>query len=134
MNLEWFERLHTVVDAGRRMVDDQTASVAPEMFDALTGSGALVKAGTRINWMGVLKRAAVDLWDSAENNPDNAPALWEDIAYREGCRVIPESITATLAFALDEIGWWKGTKYRSLKAGNTHTPADAPDVWQEVEE
>ena len=96
------------------LVDDKTASVAPEMFDSLTGSGALVKAGTRINWMGVLKRAAVDLWDSAENSPDNAPTLWEDIAYREGYRIIPETITSTLAFALDEIGWWKESHKRRI--------------------
>ena len=134
MNAELFERLHIVADAGRRMVDDQTASVAPEMFDALTGGGALVKAGTRINWMGVLKRAAVDLWDSAENSPDNAPTLWEDIAYREGYRIIPEVITSTLAFALDEIGWWGDKLYKSLLDANVYTPEQYPAGWEVVEE
>lgn len=132
MNLELLERLHAVADAGRRMVDDQTASVAPEMFDTLTGSGALVKAGTRINWNGALKRASVDLWDTEQNTPDAAPTLWEDIAYREGYRVIPETITATLAFSMDEIGWWDGKLYRSLRNGNTFNPSVTPEWWEEV--
>lgn len=114
------------------MVDDKTASVAPELYDILTGDGALIKAGTRINWNGVLKRASVDLWDTEINNPDNAPTLWEDIAYREGYRVIPEIITATLAFAMDEIGWWDGKLYRSLRNGNTFNPSVTPEWWEEV--
>ena len=68
---------------------DADASLAPELFTRLTGSGSLVKAGTRINWGGTIKRAASDLWDTAQNTPDAAPALWEDIAYKQGFRLIP---------------------------------------------
>lgn len=53
-----------------------------------------------------LKRAAVDLWDNEANTPDAAPTLWEDIDYRDGIRVIPETITVGLAFAKGEKGWW----------------------------
>lgn len=81
---------------------DADASLAPELFTRLTGSGSLVKAGTRINWGGTIKRAASDLWDTAQNTPDAAPALWEDIAYKQGFRIIPETITAGLAFSKGE--------------------------------
>ena len=37
---------------------DADASLAPELFTRLTGSGSLVKADTRINWGGTIKRAA----------------------------------------------------------------------------
>lgn len=37
---------------------------------------AMTKAGTRINWNGTVKKAAADLWDTAENTPDAAPDLW----------------------------------------------------------
>lgn len=47
-------------------LDDKDGSTAVELYPALTGGGALVKSGTRINWKGALKRAAVDLWDTAE--------------------------------------------------------------------
>jgi len=134
MDYELLERLHQVIVAGRMLVDDKTASVAPEMFDTLTGGGALVKAGTRINWNGTLKRASVDLWDTEQNTPDAAPTLWEDIAYREGYRVIPETITATLAFALDEIGWWGDKLYKSLLDANVYTPEQYPTGWEVVEE
>ncbi len=113
-------------------LDDKVASTAPALFPKLKEDGALVKAGTRINWNGTLKRAAVDLWDTAENNPNNAPTLWEDIGYREGYRIIPEIITATLAFALDECGWWGDVLYKSLIDANVYTPEDYPDGWEKI--
>lgn len=114
-------------------LDDKTASTAAALFPKLKENGALVAAGTRINWGGKLKRAAVDLWDTAENNPDNAPTLWEDIAYREGYRIIPETITATLAFAKGECGWWGDELYKSLRDGNTFNPSVTPEWWEIIE-
>lgn len=113
-------------------LDDAAASTAPEMFPRLKGDGSLVKAGTRINWNGTVKKAAVELWDREENNPDNAPNLWEDIAYRDGYRIIPEVITATLAFSKGEYGWWGDALYRSKVDGNVYTPAVYPDNWEAV--
>lgn len=56
-------------------LEDRVASETPELFGRLDENGDLIKAGTRVNWKGLLKRAAVDLWDTKENNPDNAPSL-----------------------------------------------------------
>ena len=114
-------------------LDDQDASKTPELFDKLTEGGTLVKSGTRINWNGQLKRAAVDLWDTPENNPDNAPTLWEDINYRDGYRIIPETITVGLAFAKDELGWWNDVLYKSLIDANVYTPEAYPAGWEIVE-
>ena len=100
--------------------------------NTLSGDGSLVKAGTRINWKGALKRAAVDLWDTAENTPDAAPTLWEDIAYRDGIRIIPETITAGLAFANGELGYWGDSIYKSKLDSNVWTPAQYPDGWELV--
>lgn len=115
-------------------LDDKTASTAAALFPKLKEDGSLVKAGTRINWNGVLKRAAVDLWDRSENNPDNAPTLWEDIEYREGYRIIPETITVGLAFAKDECGWWGDALYKSLIDANVWTPEANGAGWELVEE
>lgn len=101
------------------------------LFPRLKQDGALVKAGTRINWGGVVKRAATDLWDTEANNPDNAPTLWEDISFREGYRIIPETITAGTAFALDECGWWGDVLYKSLIAANVYTPEQYPAGWEQ---
>ena len=113
-------------------LSDKTASTAPQMFDGMKLSGSLVKAGTRINWNGVVKKAAVDLWDTKENTPDTAPALWADLDYRDGIRIIPEVITVTLAFAKDELGWWGDVLYRSRVNANTYTPEQYPDHWEVV--
>lgn len=113
---------------------DADASLAPELFGRLTGSGSLVKAGTRINWGSSIKRAASDLWDTAQNTPDAAPALWEDIAYKQGYRIIPETITAGLAFAKGEKGWWQTELYESLLDANVWTPSVNPDGWKKITE
>ena len=133
----------TLVDKARKMraametaavsLDDATASTAPELFPRLKGDGSLVKAGTRICWGGTLKRAAVDLWDNAENTPDVAPTLWEDVLYRDGIRIIPETITVGLAFAKGEKGWWGDVLYASTIDANVWTPEAYPAGWEIVE-
>lgn len=115
---------------GSASLDDKTASQTPELFDRLNQNGELVPVGTRINWNGVLKRASVDLYDIKENNPDNAPTLWEDIEYKEGIRIIPEVITVGTAFSKDELGWWKNVLYISLINNNTWTPEQYPSGWE----
>lgn len=112
---------------------DKDASITPEFFNKLKESNSFIPAGTRINWNGILKRAAVDLWDTKENNPDNAPALWEDILYKDGIRIIPEVITAGTAFTKDEFGYWKDVLYKSLIDNNTWSPEAYPTGWEIVE-
>lgn len=133
MNREKAARLHTVIAIGRELVDDKIASIAPELFPGLKQDGVLVSAGTRINWNGTLKRAAVDLWDTMENDPDNAPALWEDIQYRLGYRIIPETITVGLAFSEGECGWWREVLYKSKVNANVYTPEQYAPNWERVE-
>ena len=114
-------------------LDDKTASTAATLFPRLKENGELVKAGTRINWNSVIKKAAVDLWDTQGNNPDNAPTLWADLPYKDGYRIIPDIITVSTAFAMEECGWWQGVLYRSRVAANVYTPAQYPDNWERVE-
>lgn len=111
-------------------MDDVNASSMPEMFPKLKQDGSLVKAGTRINWNGKLKKAAVDLWDTAENNPDNAPVLWEDLNYVNGYREIPDVITVTTAFSKGEKGWWKGAVWESLQDNNVWNPEQFAAGWK----
>ena len=69
-------------------MDDKTASMFVSMARRLRGNGALITAGTRINWNGALRKATVDLVDTFENTPDMAPALWEPVMYQDGVRII----------------------------------------------
>ena len=133
---KWLEAAKPVREAMDRaggMLNDAEASTVSEIYPTLKQDGQLVKAGTRINWYGQLKRAAVDLWDTIENNPDNAPVLWEDINYKDGYRIIPDVITAGTAFALGERGWWKDELYESRMAANVYTPDEYPSGWRLVE-
>lgn len=134
---KWTEaakRLRPYIEKGSASLDDKTASEAVTLFPKLKQDSSLVKAGTRIDWNGTLKRAAVDLWDTEQNNPDNAPTLWEDVSYKDGIRIIPETITATLAFSKGERGLWRDVLYESLMDGNVYTPAQYPAGWEAVKE
>lgn len=124
--------LRSIVEQAASSLDDKTASTAATLFPRLKADGSLVSAGTRINWNGVIKKSAVDLWDTAENNPDNAPGLWENIAYKDGYRIIPDTLTVTTAFDKGECGWWNGTLHRSLLDSNVYTPAVYPQGWEIV--
>lgn len=133
MNEELRNRVHNIIMAGIAAIDDKTASITPEIYRRLKEDGSLVGHGTRINWHGALKKAAVDLWDTPENNPDNAPTLWEDIPYRQGYRIIPVTITAGTAFSMGECGWWGDVLYRSKIDSNVWTPDAYPAGWEKVE-
>lgn len=115
-------------------LDDATASTVIPLYPKMRYDGSLIQAGTRINWNGVLKRAAVDVWDFEHNDPDHAPTRWEDISYRDGYRIIPDVITVGLAFANGEKGWWTdGLLYESLADNNVYTPEAYREHWKVVE-
>lgn len=123
--IQLFKDLLAIRDSATDAVASMTAGVFPE----LKGDGQLIKAKTRINWNGVVKRARVDLWDTAANTPDNAPTLWEDINYKNGYRVIPSTITATETFGLGECGWWGEDLYISQLETNVWTPDQYSEGW-----
>lgn len=126
-------KLRAIVEQAAASLDDKTASEAPTLFPRLKQDGSLIRAGTRINHNGEIKKAAVDLWDTADNSPDNAPTLWETLDYKAGYRIIPETITVTGAFAKGERGWWTdGKLYESAVDYNVYTPEQYARNWTEV--
>ena len=131
MNLTQAMKLRAAMVAASESLDDKTASTAPEMFGKLKQGGALVKAGTRINWNGVVKKANVDLWDTAENSPENATDLWSDLAFHDGYRIIPTVFTAEIAFSDGETGWWEqdGCYYTANADGTAWNPVEYPSAW-----
>ena len=113
----------------RNALTDQQASMAVDIYPSLKGNGELVKAGTRIKYDNIIYKAAVDMWDTAENTPNNAPTLWEVLNYKDGYRIIPQVLTVTSAFAKDECGWWEDVLYKSLIDNNVYTPVEYAAGW-----
>ena len=130
--IEIAKKLRPIVEQAAASLDDKTASEAPTLFPRLKQDGSLVRAGTRICHNGEVKKAAVDLWDTAENSPDKATTLWETLDYKDGYRIIPSVITVTGAFAKGERGWWNGKLYESKVGSNVYTPEQYADNWMEV--
>lgn len=117
-------------------IDNQTAGRMIDYFPTMKevcAEGALIPAKTRIrddHDESVIWRSNVDVWNTEANSPANAPTLWDRISYHEGIRIIPETITATQAFALDELGWWQEHIYRSTIAANVYTPDQYAAGWE----
>lgn len=131
--VELARKLRPIIELSTASLDDKTASNAAELFPKLKQDDSLIETGTRINWYGVIKRATVSLWDTAENSPNSAPTLWEDIPHRDGYRIIPQIITAGTSFTKYEYGWWEGVFYQSAYDGaNVCTPEQYPNGWIEV--
>ena len=124
--------MRVLIEQGAASLTDLQVSTAPEVLPRLKYDGSLIANGTRINWGGSIKRAAVDLWDTEANDPDHAPTLWEDVLYRDGYRIIPETITVGLQFSNGELGWWGDKLYRSLLDANVWTPSAYPAGWELV--
>ena len=131
--IEIAKKLRPIVEQAAASLDDKTASEAPTLFPRLKQDGSLIRAGTRINHSGEIKKAAVDLWDTADNSPDKATTLWETLDYKDGYRIIPETITVTGAFGKGERGWWTdGKLYESNVDNNVYTPEQYARNWTEV--
>ena len=120
------------IEKASASLPDKEASEIAWAFPRMKYNGELIPYQTRINWCGTVKQAAVDLWDTPENDPEHAPALWLDISYKDGVRYIKENMSAGEAFALGERGWWEGRLYESLVAANVYTPASYPAGWRLV--
>ena len=131
--IERAKMLRPIIEQAAQSLDDKTASTSAELFPSLKYDGRLIKAGTRINENGTVLRAAVDLWDTEQNSPENAPTLWEALAYKDGYRIIPEVITVTGWFAKGERGWWEDKLYESLMDANVYTPTQYPAGWKGAE-
>ena len=113
----------------RESATDAQASLAASVYPTLKQDGSLIKCGTRINHNGTIIRAAVDLYDTETNSPENAPTLWETLNYKEGYRIIPEVITVGTAFSKGELGWWNDELYKSLVDSNVYTPDQYAPNW-----
>ena len=118
----------------RQLIPDSIASETADIYPKLTNNGQLIQAGDRINWNGTIMRAKVSLWDTENNNPDNAPGLWGKINYKQGHRIIPEVISADAAFSKDEMGWWNNILYASLIDANVWNPDLYPAGWEKLYE
>ena len=117
-------------------IDNQTAGRMIDYFPTraeFCAEGALIPAMTRVrddSDPSVIWRSNVDLWNTPENSPENAPTLWDKIAYHNGVRIIPDVITSTLAWMIGELGWRDGHVYKSGMDGNVYLPGTQGAPWE----
>lgn len=124
--------LRPLIEKAAASLTDADASMSAELFPTLKYDGSLIEAFTRINWKRQVMKNGAALWDREENDPDHAPTLWAELPYRQGIRVIPETIDTTTQFSAGELGWWGNVLYRSKVNGNVYTPAQYAPNWEVV--
>lgn len=119
-------------------IDNQTAGRMIDCFPTMRevcAEGALIRALTRIrddHDASVIWRNNVDIWNTPENSPENAPTLWDRIAYHNGIRIIPDVVPATLAWMNGELGWRDGHVYKSGMDGNVYLPGTVGALWEQL--
>lgn len=79
MTIKQAKALRAAMLAAASNLNDETASELPMLFDNMKYNEKTIPAGTRINWNGTVKKAIIDIVDLEENNPNNAPAFWENL-------------------------------------------------------
>lgn len=138
-HIEMARRLRPIVE--KAMSGETTTN--KEAFEALMmmpdqersdfWDGHLIYTSTRIRWGTRLLAAMNDLWAYPENNPGNAPTLWEEIAYLDGCRVLYGPISASNPVEPGEMCWEDGKLYRCIyHVACTYRPSEYAAAWEEV--
>lgn len=125
--------LRPYIEKGAESLSDADASMCPSLFPVMKYDGSLIEYRKRINWEGTVMMARQDLWDLETNDPAHAPSLWVGIKYKEGIRVIPETMTAEEQFHAGELGWWEDKLYRAKYDGTVWPPSIVPDSWEVVQ-
>ena len=136
LTLEEVQRLSIRQTVNALSIDNQTAGRMIEFFPTrkeCCAEGELIPAKTRVrddNDPSVIWWSNVDLWNTDENSPQNAPTLWDRIAYHNGIRIIPDTIPSTLAWMNGEYGWRDGHVYKSGMDGNVYLPGTQGAPWE----
>lgn len=130
ISIERAYELRKIIEKAMVLLDDAELSKGIELLPSLKYNGNLISNGAKVKFNGKIYKSSVDLYDTEQNNPINAPTLWEEILYKNGIRIIPEFITVTTKFSKNELGYWNDTIYQSLVDNNVYNPEQYSQNWQ----
>lgn len=126
--------IKAVAHEAQLYIPDALAATQPDaLLDVWDGSGVAYEKGALVKYDGKIFRCVSPHTSQLDWKPDVASSLWVHLNFKEGIRVIPESISATAAFNEGEKGWWGDVLYVSLVNGNVYTPEQLPTNWEAVE-
>lgn len=103
-------------------------------YKSPTWNGTMsIKAGDYVHVGDKTYIALVDLTDIEANYPSTEliDRVWSEPTYKEGYRVIPETMITATMFHINQIGWWNDKLYKSKIDNNSWTPTTYPDGWEE---
>lgn len=105
----------------------------------ILNDGSLIKHYSDQGFMLLQNETGLKYFEPVDINPCpytyiETDELAEQEEYRDGYRIIPEIITTTTMFALDECGWWGDILYKSKLDTNVYTPAQYAAGWEVVKD
>ena len=114
-------------------IPDAIAASQPDILvDSWDRNGVKYVKGVLVKYDGKIYRCCSEHKSQPDWTPDAAHSLWVHLNYKDGIRVIPESISATAAFAKGDLGWWNDILYESLVDNNVYTPEQYAANWKKA--
>ena len=125
--------LRKIIERAAQSLDDDTASITPEIFSPWSGDGVIYKAGEKISYNGKTYRVLMDHVSQSDWAPDVAPSLFAEILYDGDIKewVQPES---TNPYMKGDKVKHLGKKWESLIDNNVWEPGipGTETLWQEI--
>ena len=112
----------------------EQAAEVPGIYPGFTYDGSLIPYKTIRLWTdGKLYIAQYDTYDREDTDPAHDTNGWFKLDYKQGYRIIPETMTTATMFHKDERGWWRDVLYQSLIDNNSWNPSAYPAGWEVVD-
>ena len=125
--------LRAVIEQAAQSLDDDTASITPEIFPPFDPDGHSYKTGDKISYTGKTYKVLMDHVSQPDWTPDTAHSLYAEIIYEGDFPewVQPES---TNAYMKGDKVKHNGKKWISLVDDNVWEPGavGTETLWQEI--
>ena len=125
--------LRKIIEKMAQGLDDDTASITPEIFSPWSGDSIIYKAGEKISYKGKTYRVLMDHVSQPDWTPDAAHSLFAEILYEGDIKewVQPDS---TNPYMKGDKVRYVGKKWQSLVDYNVWQPGavGTETLWQEI--
>lgn len=130
--VEKARRLRQKIEELAGTMTDAEAIEYPELYPEWMGDGVVYKAGTRVQYDGVLYSILQNHISQADWSPDKAASLFAKVLAEDG-KILPwEQPDSTNAYQIGDKVYFDGKVYESVIANNVWSPSDYPAGWKEV--
>ena len=125
--------LRAVIERAAQSLDDNTASITPEIFSPWSGDVVIYKKGEKIRYNGKTYRVLMDHVSQPDWTPDAAHSLFAEILYEGNIKEWVQPGSTNPYMKGDKVKH-NGKKWQSLVDYNVWEPGavGTETLWQEI--